>query len=214
MQMHKLHYAIIKKVNNSLNRDLDKLMLGSMLPNLTKYEHNLSHFRGDNVMCDIHAFVEKYNHLMNNDVVLGYFMHLLIDNHFKNFMNTEILTYDDDKNVTGYIFNGIKKNNTLDGIKKLMKQDYQLYGEYLMLNGLVDSYTGDECVKDVVDLDECKVDTNILYDTVIAHNLDVLKHKKKNFFHRFKRYKVLPREMYDDLINKSVDYILSIVKTS
>jgi hypothetical protein len=129
-------------------------------------------------------------------------------------MNDEILTYDDKGEVTGYIFNGIQKTNTLDVIKKMMKQDYQLYGEYLLNNGKIDKYTSDDCVKDVVVLDECKVDTDILYDTVIAHNLDVQKHKKRNFFSRFKRYKVLPREMYDDLVNKSVDYILSIVKTS
>lgn len=215
MQMHKLQFAIIKRVNTSLNRDLDKLMLGSMLPNLTKYEHSLSHFRGEEIMCDVHAFVRKYNDKLNNDVVLGYFMHLLIDNFYKDFMNTQILTYnEEDKKVDGYIFNGIKKTGDLDTIKKLVKQDYQLYSIYLMNNGLVDKFSSDECVKDVVELDECKVDSNTLYDTVISHNLDMEKNKKKKFMNRFKKYKVLNREMYDDLVNKCVDNILSIVKTS
>ena len=202
MEMHKLHYAIVKKVNETLDRDLDKLMLGTMLPNLTKYEHSLSHFRGEGVMCDINGFYNKYAEKFNDDVVLGYFMHLLIDNKFKSFMNDEILTYDDKGEVTGYIFNGIQKTNTLDVIKKMMKQDYLLFGEYLLNNGKIDKYKSDDCVKDVVVLDECKVDTNVLYDTVIEHNLDVQKHKKRSFLSRFKRYKVLPREMYEDLINK------------
>ena len=213
MQMHKLQYAIVKKVNVTLDRDLDKLMLGTMLPNLTKYEHNLSHFRTEkSVICDINAFYNKYAAFMNDDVVLGYFMHLLIDNFFKDFMNREILTFDDDGNVTGYIFNGVKKQSNLENIKKLIKQDYQLYGIYLMNNCLIDRYSSDECVKDVNVLDECKVDSDILYDTIIEHNLDIEKNKKKKFINRFKQYKVLPREMYEDLINKCVDYICSIVK--
>lgn len=213
MQMHKLQYAIVKKVNVTLDRDLDKLMLGTMLPNLTKYEHNLSHFRTDkSVICDINAFYNKYAAFMNDDVVLGYFMHLLIDNFFKDFMNREILTFDDDGNVTGYIFNGVKKQSNLENVKKLVKQDYQLYGIYLMNNDLIDRYSSDECVKDVKVLDECKVDSDILYDTIIEHNLDIEKNKKKKFINRFKQYKVLPREMYEDLINKCVDYICSIVK--
>ena len=213
MQMHKLQYAIVKKVNVTLDRDLDKLMLGTMLPNLTKYEHNLSHFRNDkSVICDINAFYNKYAAFMNDDVVLGYFMHLLIDNFFKDFMNREILTFDDDGNVTGYIFNGVKKQSNLENVKKLVKQDYQLYGIYLMNNGLIDRYSSDECAKGVKVLDECKVDSDILYDTIIEHNLDIEKNKKKKFINRFKQYKVLPREMYEDLINKCVDYICSIVK--
>ena len=163
MQMHKLQYSIIRKVNQSLNRDLDKLMLGSMLPNLTKYEHKLSHFRVDEVMCDVNGFVAKYNHLLSNDVVLGYLMHLLIDNFYKEFMNKEIVTYDEDKNVNGFIFNGQKKVCNLDTLKKMMKHDYQLYSLYLMNNGLVEGYASDACVKDVVVLDECKVDTNIIF---------------------------------------------------
>ena len=214
MQMHKLQYSIIKKVNQSLNRDLDKLMLGSMLPNLTKYEHKLSHFRIDDVICDVNGFVAKYNHLLSNDVVLGYLMHLLIDNFYKEFMNKEILTYDDEKNVNGFIFNGQRKVCNLDTLKKMMKHDYQLYSLYLMNNGLVDSYVSDSCVKDVIVLDECKVDTNILYDIIIEHNLDLKKNKKRKFLDRFKKYKVLNKEIYDDLVNKCVDNILSLVKTS
>lgn len=214
MPMHKLHLAIVKKVNNSINRDLDKLMLGSILPNLTKYDHNLSHFRKDNCISDINIFLEKYSSDLNDDVMLGYYIHLLTDNYYKNFFNTEIIEYDDEGNATGYIFNGQKKEANIDLIKETIKKDYDSFGKYLMDHGYIDKFSSDECVKSVSEFTECNVDSNTLYDYIISINMDVKKHSKKSFFKRFKGYKfrLLPKEMYMDLMNKCVDYILENLK--
>lgn len=214
MPMHKLHLAIVKKVNNSLNRDLDKLMLGSILPNLTKYDHNISHFRKDSCLSDINLFLEKYSMSLNNDIMLGYYIHLLTDNFYKDFFITEIIEYDEEGNVLGYIFNGQKKEGKIEDIKVTIKKDYESFGNYLMDYGFISKFSSDECVKSVSEFQECNVDSNTLYDYIISIDMDIKKHSKKSFFKRFKRYKfrLLPKEMYMDLMNKCVDYILENLK--
>lgn len=214
MPMHKLHLAIVKKVNDSLNRDLDKLMLGSILPNLTKYDHNLSHFRKDSCTSDIDIFLDKYKDSLNDDIMLGYFIHLLTDNYYKNFFNTEIIEYDEDGNAVGYIFNGQKRESTLDNIKDTIKKDYESLGSYLLDNNYISKFSSDSCVKDVKEINECNVDSNTLYDYIISINMDIKKHSKKTLFKKFKRYKfrLLPKDMYVDLMNKCVDYILENLK--
>lgn len=214
MPMHKLHLAIVKKVNDSLNRDLDKLMLGIILPNLTKYDHNISHFRKESSISDINVFLEKYSASLNDDIMLGYYIHLLTDNYYKNFFNKEIMEYNEEGTVVGYIFNGQKKESTLEKLKETIKQDYESFGHYLMDHGYINKFSSDECVKSVSEFTECNVDSNTLYDYIISIDMDIKKHSKKSFFKRFKRYKfrLLPKEMYMDLMNKCVDYILENLK--
>lgn len=45
MPSHKIHLVVAKKVNDILNLDLDSVMLGSVLPDLTETNHMLSHFQ-------------------------------------------------------------------------------------------------------------------------------------------------------------------------
>ena len=210
--MHKMHLVIIKRVNDVLNRNLDKLMLGVSLPNLSNYDHNVSHFRKDSCLSDIDLFVSKYKDKLEDDIMLGYLIHLLIDNFFKEFFNDNIITYDDNGKANGYIFNGIKRESNFDSIKDMIKQDYKSYSEYLLDKKMVNKYSSDECVKDYKTFLECSVDSNHLYEHIISSNMDVDKHK--NVFKLFKRYKfrVLPRDMYDDLMNRSVLYVLEQIK--
>lgn len=212
--MHIMHLAIVKRVNNLLKGDLDKLMIGVLLPNLTTYDHDISHFRKDGIVSDIDVFLDKYRSNLKNDVMLGYFIHLLIDNYFKNFFNTQIITYDEEKNVTGYIFNGVQKSANLETIMKLIKEDYASYNTYLLDKSLVDKFVSDECVKSFVAFDECNIDASVLYDQIIHINMDIDKGSKKSFFKRFKSYKfkVLPRDMYDDLMDKCVEDIVERLK--
>ena len=46
MPTHNIHLAIAKKVNDRLNMNLDEIMLGSILPDLSiKQDHKISHFQ-------------------------------------------------------------------------------------------------------------------------------------------------------------------------
>ena len=103
---------------------------------------------------------------------------------------------------------------TLEKLKETINQDYESFGHYFMDHGYINKFSSDECVKSVSEFTECNVDSNTLYDYIISIDMDIKKHSKKSFFKRFKRYKfrLLPKEMYMDLMNKCVDYILGNLK--
>lgn len=45
MPSHKIHLAIAKRVNEKMSKDLDSLMIGSVLPDLTiSRNHDISHY--------------------------------------------------------------------------------------------------------------------------------------------------------------------------
>ena len=79
-----IHMAVASEVNKTLKRDNDKILIGSIAPDIAKRigETKLkSHFleNDDNEVPDIDRFVTKYKYNFDDDFVLGYFIHLYTD---------------------------------------------------------------------------------------------------------------------------------------
>lgn len=88
-----IHMAVASEINKSIGRDNDKLLIGSIAPDISKHvgESKVkSHFLDVNDGTDIpniDRFLDKYKDKLDDDFVLGYFIHLYTDYlWFKYFM--------------------------------------------------------------------------------------------------------------------------------
>lgn len=79
-----IHMAVASEVNKVLKKDNDKLLIGSIAPDIAKRigeTKQKSHFleNDNNEVPDIDRFVNKYKYNLDDDFVLGYFIHLYTD---------------------------------------------------------------------------------------------------------------------------------------
>lgn len=133
-----IHIAVANELNKNLKRDSQRLLVGSIAPDISKLvgENKVrSHFLDDenNDIPNIDKFLIKYRNHLNDDFVLGYYIHLLTDYLWVKYFMTEI---SDDNYIT-----------KLDGTKIKLSGKMLLlyiYNDYTNLSiKLIDKYNLD-----------------------------------------------------------------------
>lgn len=120
-----IHAVIASEINKTLKKDNTKLLLGSIAPDISKLvgeSRDKSHFN-KNEIPDIGAFLKKYQKNLNDDFVLGYYIHLYTDYLWRKYFIPEIL---DSKCIK-------KLDGTLAKIHNGMEYLY-IYNDYTNLN--------------------------------------------------------------------------------
>lgn len=79
-----IHIAVANELNKKLNRDKAKLLIGTIAPDISKFigETKLySHFLDSNKtdVPNLKKFLNKYSKYLNDDFVMGYYIHLYTD---------------------------------------------------------------------------------------------------------------------------------------
>ena len=79
-----IHIAITNELNKKLKRDKSKILIGTIAPDISKLigETRLySHFKDneETSIPNIDKFLKKYKNYLNDDFVLGYYIHLYVD---------------------------------------------------------------------------------------------------------------------------------------
>ena len=128
-----IHMAVAKEMNKKLKKDESKLLLGSIAPDLSKLigeTKKYSHFLDDNNKVDLNKFLAKYKNYLDDDFVLGYYIHLYTDYLWFKYFITEIDNNDKIKKLDGTI---VKLNGEMARL--------YIYNDYTNLNEkLVDKY--------------------------------------------------------------------------
>ncbi|MBE6144054.1 MAG: hypothetical protein E7169_00555 [Firmicutes bacterium] len=129
-----IHIAVANEVNKKLKRDSSKLLIGSIAPDLSKLVGQnkiASHFLDNETdIPNIDLFLNKYKNYLDDDFVLGYYIHLYTDYLWFKYFVTEIINND-------YI---TKKDGTIVKLNGNMKCLY-IYNDYTNLNiQLIDKY--------------------------------------------------------------------------
>ena len=130
-----IHICIANEINKTINRDSKKLLIGTIAPDISKllgetkfYSHFLDNV--NNNIPNINKFLEKYGNYLNDDFVLGYYIHLYTDYLWFKY----------------FIPNIIKGNyiKELDGTLVKYTEEtfkYYVYNDYSNLNNqLIDRY--------------------------------------------------------------------------
>lgn len=90
-----IHMAVANEINKVIKRDNDKILIGSIAPDISKtigQSKMDSHFLDsmeDNIP-NINRFLEKYKDKLSDDFVMGYFIHLYTDFFWFKYFVTEI----------------------------------------------------------------------------------------------------------------------------
>lgn len=79
-----IHMAVATEINKVIKRNNDMLLIGSIAPDISKHlgQSKLeSHFQDnkDDNIPNIDRFLSKYKDYLNDDFVMGYFIHLYTD---------------------------------------------------------------------------------------------------------------------------------------
>ena len=129
-----IHMAVASEISKVLNRNYKFILIGSITPDLSKlvgHNRNKSHFITDKPdIPNLDSFLSKYKQYLNDDFVLGYYIHLYTDYIWFKYFLTD---YIKDK----YVYD--KNNNKLKlNPDKLLKY---IYNDYNSLNiKLIDKY--------------------------------------------------------------------------
>ncbi len=217
-----IHLKIAKEVNKKLNLDNDLFYYGNLIPdvdNNTKINRFVAHYYGNlkfpncnENMIDIKSFIKDYKDKMNNPLILGYYCHLLTDNYYNDYICTNILIKNENKDAIGIKLNNgkiididIEDKNRIK--RKYKHDDLELYGKYLFNNE--DLYIPKKIDKIIENIDILKdkflTEQNVR-DRIKFLNNDFYKYNKldtKSF-----EYKLFTKEQLDNLILNCEKFIL------
>lgn len=150
-----IHMAVANEINKVLKRNNDLILLGGIAPDLGKIANGSkveAHFQDTNDdIPNIDKFLKKYKENLNDDFVMGYFIHLYTDYLWFKYFIPEL--FDSDKEL-------ITKR---DGTKVKCKESVFtlfIYNDYTNLNSLL--------------LDIYNMDLSIFYTELPSMN-DIIK---------------------------------------
>ena len=90
-----IHIAVAKELNKRLKRNESEYLIGSIAPDIAKIvgiSRNLTHFETDDTAIpNLDYFLSKYKKDLNNDFVMGYYIHLLTDYFWYKYFYTDIV---------------------------------------------------------------------------------------------------------------------------
>lgn len=198
-----VHLAVGKKINEKLQKKEEPFLTGCIAPDLAKkvgIDRKVSHFQNSNSEYEFDRFFEKYYEYMNNDYVLGYYVHLYTDYLWYKYFASQIT---DEKTITK--LDGTKVRYISDNLAKIY-----YYNDYSNMSfDLINTYNLDleffyknEYYSNSI-IEEIPYDKiNILIDETIK----ILNQKQytNNFIFTFEDVK-----MFIDVI---VDYIIANLK--
>ena len=198
-----IHIAVANEVNKVLKRNNKHILIGSIAPDIAKHIGNTkveSHFEdSDNDLPNLDKFLDKYNNNLDDDFVLGYYIHLYTDYLWFKYFEPDFY-----QNGVIYKLDGTKENVPAD-----KKRGY-FYNDYTNLNiKLIDEYNLDlsifyeEVPKFKNIIEEIPMDK---IDIIINQAGIIIENTKEN-----KAY-VFDMNVVNKFIKTSVDYILSNLK--
>ena len=129
-----IHMAVAKELNDKLKRDSKSILIGSIAPDIAKLigENKVrSHFEDrDDDIPNLNKFLSKYKDKLDDDFVLGYYIHLYTDYLWFKYFIPNIIKGNYIKELDGTL---------VEYTEKTFK--YYVYNDYSNLNNqLIDRY--------------------------------------------------------------------------
>ena len=188
-----IHICVAKEVNKFLNRDESQLLIGSIAPDIAKLiniSKDITHFVDEEKnIPNLDRFLNKYGSYLNNDFVLGYYIHLYTDYIWFKFFVPSLI---DDNKI-------IKLNNKKENFDEEKFMEY-IYDDYGSVNkSLIDDYNLDLKIfyEDLPEIDDIieEIPIEIINVIVDKAGLIIIESKEKD------------NVLFDeDLINEFIEY--------
>lgn len=198
-----IHIVVANEINKILNRNNKKLLIGSIAPDIAKHigmTKKYSHFQDkDDTLPRLDEFLKKYKNNLNDDFVLGYYIHLYTDYLWFKYFEPDFY-----KNSVIY-----KLDGTIENIPPLKKMEY-FYNDYTNLNiKLIDEYNLDLSIF----YEELPKLNNIIKE-IPMDKIQIIIDQAGIIIENTKESKsyVFDMDVVKRFIKTSVDYILSNLK--
>lgn len=199
-----IHMVVANEINKKINHDSDKLLIGSIAPDISKFLGQTkikSHFLSDenNNIPNIKAFLKKYINNLDDDFVLGYFIHLYTDYFWFKYFIPEIYRKNFITKLDGTV---VKCSGNM--------QEMYIYNDYTNLNTkLLDSYN----LKLDIFNNSTPVFANII-DEIPMEKIDIIINQVLLIIENSKTNKdlVFNFENIENFIKMTVELILSKLK--
>ncbi len=218
MPTPKMHLAIAKKVNETLNMDLDSIMIGSILPDKYK-NHIISHYQngkpGAAGTANADLFLKENQNRLDNPIIIGYLTHLLADKYFNTYMFNKYYIYDEEGNEVGLHMKSGDKHMSKKEIKDVKHSDFFTYDEYLLTHDYISKFKSAKCLDNIPSINNCKFEKKELKEFIKITNDDIdkvtlFRKIRSNFF----SYKLVNKKDLDSEFNKCVKYIIEYINTN
>ena len=194
-----IHMCVAKEINKYLNRNEKEILIGSIAPDISKQINEdkiKSHFldKNDNIP-NLEKFLLKYKHNLNNDFVMGYYIHLYTDYLWFKYFFPSFVKKD-------FIY-------TLDGNNLFLSSEDKtkyIYNDYTNLNiKLLDEYNLDLSI-----FYEDKPDFINIIQEIPTDKIQIIIDKAGLIIKNSKEYKqfVFDLEEINKFIKFSVDVII------
>lgn len=198
-----IHIAVANEINKILNRNNKKLLIGSIAPDIAKLigmNKKDSHFQDkDDTLPRLDEFLKKYKKDLNDDFVLGYYIHLYTDYLWFKYFEPD------------FYKNGVihKLDGKIENIPPEKKMEY-FYNDYTNLNiKLIDEYNLDLSIF----YEELPTFNNIIKE-IPMDKIQIIIDQAGIIIENTKESKsyVFDMDVVNKFIKTSVDYILSNLK--
>lgn len=207
-----IHTAIAKDLNKKLNLNPDLLYYGVVLPDVDKGNEVgkfKTHFYIDHpkylgeVYIDFDQFMSKYKNKLDRDLIIGYYIHLLTDYYFNEYVFNNTYVIDDNGHIKEIkLING--STDDIESRRKLKQDDFVMYGNYLLKNNRVGIPKDKELIyKHLSDLKHSfinEVEVNNRIDYMNSDNFLEYNNKEEN-------YKLFNREVYNKIYSDCLEFI-------
>lgn len=198
-----IHIAVANEINKILNRNNKKILIGSIAPDIAKLigmNKKDSHFQDkDDTLPCLDEFLKKYKKDLNDDFVLGYYIHLYTDYLWFKYFEPD------------FYKNGVihKLDGKIENIPPEKKMEY-FYNDYTNLNiKLIDEYNLDLSIF----YEELPTFNNIIKE-IPMDKIQIIIDQAGIIIENTKESKsyVFDMNVVNKFIKTSVDYILSNLK--
>ena len=200
MASYVIHIAVAQEINKALNKDKRKLLLGSIAPDLSKLIGETkvkSHFLDSehDLIPKLDRFLNQYQEYLNDDFVLGYYIHLYTDYLWFKYFTPKFYKDNTLKLANGKV---IKATNDI-------KLNY-LYKDYSILNNkVIERYN-----INIKDFNIENIEITDIIKEINIKKIDILIEKTKSFIKEDinEEPNVITIEKIEEFINETVDIVL------
>lgn len=212
-----IHLAIAKEVNKKLKLDKNSFYLGNTLPDVDygmKIKRNDTHFY--NVKCskcpteilpNINSFLKIYKGKLDNPIVMGMYVHLLIDYYYNNEIFSNYWIQDENNNILGA---KLLSGKIAADKKKYKHYDLELYGKYLnKINKLEFPKYDNNIMNNMKDVNIKDYNEKILISRINYLNTEYIKKNKYNFIEKLfgLKYKMISKDNLDKMYFGCINFI-------
>lgn len=181
-----IHIALASKLKRKYNFT-DDFILGNVMPDATNgfiikdisnvVSHSVTHFnyQGPNKppKNEVQKFLEIYQDMLNNPIILGSLTHIITDNYFNEFAYKNHM-----KNIDGKKYAILKDGSVTDTVTpmKLKHADFETFGNYLISNN--------ELGNEISETDETRNLISELSYPLTENDIDIIIDKVNSFITR------------------------------